>query len=277
MHKRININEEQNTQKNKIQKKEIEIEIETEQSLIFGLPLSQLDITNQNVITFEILINIIISDNKSYNKIKAQILNLFYFHTNLLHIEYKALELLVRLNDPDINQALRMSMCNITSLLIVIIENNNFLFFTECINDKTKKYNKITILCKIAQTNLNLLYIFDDKKLSQEEIIIILRISLVHIDEEQIKCFIINNINEIDSQQILELAVDYNNINIALFMLEYAKITIRVLYLSTYREELFKILYIKIDKNILNITENISIIDNLELIQINNYKKKIKF
>lgn len=273
MHKRININEEQNTQKNKIQKKEIE----PEQATIFGLPLSQLDITNQNIITFEILINIIISDNKSHNKIKAQILNLFYFHTNLLHIEYKALELLVRLNDPDINQALRMSMCNITSLLIVIIENNNFLFFTECINDKTKKYNKITILCKIAQTNLNLLYIFNDNKLSQEEIIIILRIALVHIDEEQIKCFIVNNINEIDSQQILEIAVDYNNINIALFMLKYAMITIRVLYLSTYHEELFKILYTKIDKNILNITENISIIDNLELIQINNYKKKIKF
>jgi hypothetical protein len=72
------------------------------------------------------------------------------------------------------------------------------------------------------------------------------------------------------------MAIDYNNKEITLFMLNHATITIQVLYLSIYNEELFKILYSKIDKNILNITETSSIIDNLKLQKIENYKKIIK-
>ncbi len=75
--------------------------------------------TQQHVITLSMLISIIKS-NSSLNTIKAQILNLFYFHTNLTQIDFDALELLVKLNDADINEGLRMSMKNLTSLLILI-------------------------------------------------------------------------------------------------------------------------------------------------------------
>ena len=104
-----------------------------------------------------------------------------------------------------------------------------------------------------------------------------MRIALVHInDKQQLIKFIFNNRNKLDRQKILEMAVDYDNKDITLFMLNHATITIRVLYLSIYHEKLFKILYSKIDKNILNITEKSSIIDNLELQKIENYKKIIK-
>ena len=132
---------------------------ETEFPSIFGTPIDNLQLNQHNTISFQILLAIIKSNN-SLNYIKAQILNLFYFYTNLIYIEYKALELLVRLNDPDINEVLRLSMCNITCILTFIIENNNFIFFTECINDKTRKYNRISVLCKIAQTNLEWLNLF---------------------------------------------------------------------------------------------------------------------
>ena len=230
------------------------------------------NINSQHVITLPMLISIIKSKS-SLNTIKVQILNLFYFHTNLIQIDFDALELLIKLNDADINEGLKMSMKNLTSLLIFIIENNNFIFFTECINDKTKEYNRITILCKIAQTNLNFLdfFVLDDKEINY-----ILRIALVHINTSQLKNFIIDNMNKLDRQQILEIATDYNNKDIVEFMLIHATITRRVLYLSTYHEELFKILYSKIDKNILNIENNLSIIDNLELKKIEDYKKRIK-
>jgi len=117
------------------------------------------NINSQNVISLPMLISIIKSK-YSLNTIKANILNLLYFHTNLIQIDFDALELLVRLNDADINEGLKMCMTNLTSLLILIIENNNILFFIECINDKTKEYNRISILCKIAQTNLNFLDLF---------------------------------------------------------------------------------------------------------------------
>lgn len=246
---------------------------ETDTSSIFGMPINNMRLKQINTITFKILLDIIKSNN-SLNYIKAQILNLFYFYTNLIYIEYKALELLVRLNDPDINKVLRLSMCNITFILILTIENNNFIFFTECINDKTRIYNRISVLCKIAQTNLEWLNLFD---LNDNEINYILRIALVHIKEkQQLKNFIINNMNKLNRQQILEMATDYNNKDIVEFMLIHAIITIRVLYLSIYHEELFKILYSKIDKNILNITKISSIIDKLELQKIEDYKKRIK-
>jgi len=73
------------------------------------------------------------------------------------------------------------------------------------------------------------------------------------------------------------MATDYNNKDIVEFMLIHATITRRVLYLSIYHEELFKILYSKIDKNILNIKNNLSIIDKLELQKIKDYKKELKF
>ena len=230
------------------------------------------NINSQHVISLPMLISIIKSKS-SLNTIKAKILNLFYFHTNLTQIDFDALELLVRLNDADINEGLRMSMKNLTSLLILIIENNNILFFIECINDKTKEYNRITILCKIAQTNLNFLDLF---VLNETEINYILRIALVHIDTTQLKNFIIDNMNKLNRQQILEMATDYNNKDIVEFMLIHAIITRRVLYLSIYHEKLFKILYSKIDKNILNIANNLSIIDKLELQKIEDYKKRIK-
>jgi len=232
-----------------------------------------INVTQQHVITLPMLISII-KLKSSLNTIKAQILNLFYFHTNLIQIDFDALELLVRLNDTDINEGLRMSMKNLTSLLNLIIENNNILFFIECINDKTKEYNRISILCKIAQTNLNFLdlFVLDDKEINY-----ILRIALVHINTLQLKNFIIDNMNKLDRQQILEMATDYNNKDIVEFMLIHATITRRVLYLSIYHEELFKILYSKIDKNILNIKNNLSIIDKLELQKIKDYKKELKF
>lgn len=230
------------------------------------------NINSENVITLPMLISIIKSKS-SLNTKKANILNLFYFHTNLIQIDIDALELLIRLNDADINEGLRMSMKNLTSLLILIIENNNILFFIECINDKTKEYNRISILCKIAQTNLNFLdfFVLDDKEINY-----ILRIALVHSDTLQLKNFIIDNMNKLNRQQILEMATDYNNKDIVEFMLIHATITRRVLYLSIYHEELFKILYSKIDKNILNIENNLSIIDKLELQKIEDYKKRIK-
>ena len=218
---------------------------ETNTPSIFGMQLNQ-----HKTITVQILFDIIKSNN-SLNCIKAQILNLFYFYTNLTYIEYKALELLVKINDLDINEVLRLSMCNITFLLTLIIENNNFIFFIECINDKTRKYDRITVLCKIAQTNLEWLNLFvlDDKEINY-----LLRIVLVNInDKEQLKNFIIDNMNKLDNQQVLEMAIDYNNKEITLFMLNHATITIQVLYLSIYNEELFKILYSKIDKNIFTI------------------------
>lgn len=246
---------------------------ETDTPSIFGMPINNMRLKQYNTITFQILLDIIKSNN-SLNYIKAQILNLFYFHTNLIYIEYKALELLVKLNDPDINEVLRLSMCNITCILTLIIENNNFIFFTECINDKTRNYNRISVLCKIAQTNLKWLNLF---VLNDNEINYILRIALVHInDKQQLINFIIDNMNKLDNQQVLEMAIDYNNKEITLFMLNHAIITIQVLYLSIYHEELFKILYSKIDKNILNITEKLSIIEKLELQKIENYKKIIK-
>jgi len=231
-----------------------------------------INFTQQHVITLPMLISIIKS-NSSLNTIKAKILNLFYFHTNLIQIDFDALELLIKLNDADINESLKMSMNNLTFLLILIIENNNFIFFTECINDKTKKYNRISILCKIAQTNLNFLDFF---VLEDKEINYILRIALVHINTSQLKNFIIDNMNKLNRQQILEMATDYNNKDIVEFMLIHAIITRRVLYLSIYHEKLFKILYSKIDKNILNIANNLSIIDKLELQKIEDYKKRIK-
>ena len=284
-HETNNSDSKKNHKKQKIQDKDKEQVIEaskqsekstikeTDIPSIFGTPIDNLQLKQHNTISFQILLAIIKSNN-SLNYIKAQILNLFYFHTNLIYIEYKALELLVKLNDPDINEVLRLSMCNITSILTFIIENNNFIFFTECINDKTRIYNRISVLCKIAQTNLEWLNLF---VLNDNEINYILRIALVHInDKEQLIKFIFNNRNKLDRQKILEMAVDYNNKDITLFMLNHTTITIRVLYLSIYHEELFKILYSKIDKNILNITENSSIIDKLELQKIENYKKIIK-
>ena len=284
LHKKIDSDsKKQSHKKQKIQHEEQVIEAskqsekstinKTECPSIFGTPINILPLKQQNTITSQILLDIIESNN-SVNYRKAQILNLFYFHTNLIYIEYKALELLVRLNDPNINEVLRLSMCNITFILILTIENNNFIFFTECINDKTRIYNRISVLCKIAQTNLEWLNLFD---LNDNEINYILRIALVHInDKQQLIKFIFNNSNKLDLQKILEMAVDYDNRDIVEFMLNHAIITIRVLYLSIYHEELFKILYSKIDKNILNITENSSIIDKLELQKIEDYKKRIK-
>ena len=246
---------------------------ETNTPIIFNSPIHNMLLKQHNTITLQIVYDIIKSKN-SLNYIKAEILNLFYFYTNLIYIEYKALELLVRINDLDINEVLILSMYNITFLLTLIIENNNFIFFTKCINDKTRKYNRISVLCKIAQTNLEWLNLFvlDDKEINY-----ILRIALVHIKEkQQLKNFIIDNMNKLDIQQILEMATDYNNKDIVEFMLNHAIITRRVLYLSIYHEELFKILYSKIDKNILNIANNLSIIDKLELQKIEDYKKRIK-
>jgi hypothetical protein len=199
---------------------------------------------------------------------KVQILNMFYNHEERLYIEIGALELLVKLNDNDINQALKMSMCNITSLLIIIIQQKFSLFFRECIKDNEKKYDRNTILCSIAMTNLDLLDVFD---LTPEELVIIIRIALVHIDKQILKSFIVKHMKKINPQTILEMAIDYKNKEIVLFMLKYAKITIRVLYLAIYHEEIFTILYTKADENILKPYNSHNIIDTLELKKIDDY------
>ena len=226
---------------------------------------------NDNAITHNDVVNII-KLNTNPNNMKVIILNLFYFHIDLIYIEYEALELLVQINDPDINNALQLCMCNITSLLITIIINNNFIFFINCINDKTRKYNRITILCNIAMKNLEW---FDVFELTPEELIFIIRIALVHDDVEHLKTFIMKHMNKLVIQVIFEIAIDYNNKDIALFMLNYGEITLRVLYLSVPHKELFKILYKKIDKNILKAKETHTIIESLELNKIIKYKKEL--
>ena len=224
---------------------------------------------NDNAITHNDVVNII-KLNTNPNDMKVIILNLFYFHIDLIYIEYRALELLVQINDQDINNALQLCICNITSLLITIIINNNFIFFINCINDKTKKYNRITILCNIAMKNLEWLDVFE---LTPKELIFIIRIALVHINTDILKTFIVKHMNKLVSRVILEIAVDYNNKDIALFMLSYSEITLRVLYLSVPHKELFKILYKKIDKNILKAKETHTIIESLELNKIIKYKE----
>lgn len=224
---------------------------------------------NDNAITHDDVVNII-KLNTNPNDMKVIILNLFYFHIDLIYIEYRALELLVQINDPDINNTLQLCMCNITSLLITIIINNNFIFFINCINDKTKKYNRITILCNIAMKNLEWLDVFE---LTSKELKFIIRIALVHINTDILKTFIVKHMNKLVPQVILEIAVDYNNKDIALFMLSYSEITLRVLYLSVPHKELFKILYKKIDKNILKAKETHTIIESLELNKIIKYKE----
>ena len=218
---------------------------------------------NQDVITYTDIVNIIKLNTNPIN-MKVIILNLFYFHIDLIYIEYKALELLVQINDSDINNALQLCMCNITSLLTTIIENNNFIFFINCINDKTKKYNRITILSNIAMKNLEW---FDVFELTPYELVFIIRIALVS-NTDILKTFIVKHMNKLVPQVIFEIAIDYNNKEIALFMLNHVNITIRVLYLARFNKELFTILYIKSDKNILKekITHTIS--DKLELKKI---------
>lgn len=224
-----------------------------------------------SVITFETIINILESNSLKIKQ-KTDILNIFYNHENILHMEIQALELLVKLDDYDINQALKMSMCNITSLLIIIIQQNYLLFFRECIKDNKKEYNRNTILCSLAMTHLDWFDVFD---LSSEELVIIIRIALVHIDKKMLKSFIVKHMKKLNPQTILEMAVDYNNKEIALFMLSRAKITIRVLYLSTFHEELFTILYTIADENILKTNQSHSIIDKLEIIKIHEYKQSL--
>ena len=220
---------------------------------------------DQDVIKYTDIVNII-KLNTNHNNMKVIILNLFYFHIDLIYIEYKALELLVQLNDSDINNALQLCMCNITSLLTTIIENNNFIFFINCINDKTKKYNRITILCNIAILMKNLEW-FDVFELTPYELVFIIRIVLVS-NTDILKTFIVKHMNKLVPQVIFEIAIDYNNKEIALFLLNHVNITIRVLYLARFNKELFTILYKKSDKNILKekITHTIS--DKLELKKI---------
>ena len=213
---------------------------------------------------------------------KITILNLFYFHTHFRYIQLEALKILVDINDPDINNAVQLFMYNITPLLTIIIENNNFIFFISCINDKTKIYNRMTLICILAMINFEWLIVFESLNtkvklscLTPEEIVIIIRIGLVHTNTEILKSFIIKYMNKLVPQEILKIAVAYNNKDIALFMLAHSEITLRVLYLSVPHKELFKILYKKIDKNILKAKETHTIIESLELNKIIKYKEEL--
>lgn len=235
-----------------------------------------------NVITYDI-VEYIIKSNTNLNIMKVTILNLFYFHTHFKYIQLKALKILVEINDPDINNAVQSFMYNITPLLTIIIENNNFIFFISCINDKTKIYNRMTLICTLAMINFEWLNIFDSTNtqinlscLTPEEIVIIIRIGLVpHTNTETLKTFIIKYMNKLVPQKILEIAIDYNNKDIALFMLSNCEITLRVLYLSVPYKELFKILYEKINKNILKAKKTHTIIESLELNKIIKYKEEL--
>lgn len=245
------------------------------------------DKDNINVITYDIL-EYIIKSNTNLIITKVTILNLFYFHTHFKYIQLKALKILLEINDLDINNAVQSFMYNITPLLTIIIENNNFIFFISCINDKTKIYNRMTLICTLAMINFEWLNIFDSTHilslniqiklscLTPEEIVIIIRIGLVpHTNTEILKSFIIKYMNKLVPQKILEIAIDYNNKDIALFMLPYCEITLRILYLSVPYKELFKILYEKINKNILKAKKTHTIIESLELNKIIKYKEEL--